>query len=69
MPDCDELPVVDPDGLTLMNRAALSVDSTKPVCHLRIKARFDTPGWLVLALRPYNPEGAENMTSLRSGHE
>ena len=48
---------IDQGGLVLMNCAAVSVDSAKPVCRLNIEARCDTPGWLVLALRPYNPEG------------
>ncbi|MGA1875331.1 MAG: hypothetical protein ACMUIA_06975, partial [bacterium] len=28
-----------------------------PVCHIRFQARAESPGWLVVALRPYNPEG------------
>lgn len=45
------------DGLALVTRAWVELESGKPVCKLRLRAHADTDAWLVLALRPYNPEG------------
>jgi hypothetical protein len=47
-------------GLWLTTRADVVVGqggAGDPVCRYRTTARSDTDGWLVLALRPYNPEG------------
>jgi hypothetical protein len=44
-------------GLTLTSSAGVELESGLPVCKLRLQARADTNAWLVLALRPYNPEG------------
>ena len=44
-------------GMTLLNHASVKLESAVPVCQLRLSARSDQSGWLVLALRPYNPEG------------
>ena len=44
-------------GLTLVNNASVQPESAAPVCQLRLNAGSDQGGWLVLALRPYNPEG------------
>lgn len=56
----DELAVVtqaEQDGLALTCRASVRRESARPVCRQLLSARSDTGGWLVLALRPYNPEG------------
>ncbi len=56
----DDLAVVtqaEQDGLALDSHASVQIESALPVCRLRLGARCDTDGWLVLALRPYNPEG------------
>ena len=108
VPDCDELPIVDPRGLltpfwdgwsldswivtddhrqllpsrlpavsqqldydqglavqtdmalddmTLRLRAQVQIVAGMPQCLLEISAEAGTAAWLVLALRPYNPEG------------
>lgn len=108
VPDCDELPLVDPRGLvtpfwdgwsldcwivtddhrqllpsrlqavdqrldyaqglavqtdmaqgdlTLQTRAHVQIRSAIPQCLLDIRAEAGAPAWLVLSLRPYNPEG------------
>jgi hypothetical protein len=44
-------------GMALRNHATVQLESGLPVCHLRLDARSDNGGWLVLALRPCNPEG------------
>ncbi|UCC57432.1 MAG: hypothetical protein JSU75_03440 [Gammaproteobacteria bacterium] len=44
-------------GMTLRNHATVQLESGMPVCQLRLDARSDRGGWLVLALRPCNPEG------------
>ncbi len=48
---------IEENGLTLTSSAVVTADSSAIACRLRIEARSDQPGWLVLALRPYNPEG------------
>jgi len=45
------------EGLELINRASVTPGSAQPVCELSLTAQSDSGGWLVLALRPYNPEG------------
>lgn len=45
------------DGLALTSSAWVELDSGAPVCRLRLQARSDADAWLVLALRPANPEG------------
>lgn len=44
-------------GLALTSSAWVELEAGIPVCKLRLQARADTNAWLVLALRPYNPEG------------
>nr|MBF0220930.1 hypothetical protein [Desulfobulbaceae bacterium] len=44
-------------GLSLSSRAWVQLESGVPVCKLHLTARADANAWLVLALRPYNPEG------------
>ncbi len=45
------------DGLELVSRVRLEPMDDTPHCRLRLEACADAPGWLVLALRPLNPEG------------
>lgn len=45
------------DGLALQTASSVQLEAGLPVCQQIIQARSDTPGWLVLALRPYNPDG------------
>ena len=44
-------------GMTLRNHAMVQIEAGVPICRLRLDARSDNGGWLVLALRPCNPEG------------
>ena len=44
-------------GMTLNNQATVQLESGVPVCRLQLDASSDRGGWLVLALRPCNPEG------------
>lgn len=45
------------DGMVLACRAEVIVRERAPVCALDLSARSARPGWLAVALRPYNPEG------------
>ena len=45
------------DGLGLISSAWVELENGVPVCRLRLQARTDSDAWLVLALRPQNPEG------------
>jgi hypothetical protein len=44
-------------GLALTSSASVQLESGVPVCKLQLRARTSTNAWLVLALRPQNPEG------------
>lgn len=45
------------DGLALSSCASVELQSGAPVCKLTLTAQVDSSAWLVLALRPQNPEG------------
>ena len=45
------------DGLGLTVRSWVAAQAGAPVCKMRLEAISDVDGWLVLSLRPYNPEG------------
>ncbi|HMA86908.1 MAG TPA: hypothetical protein VKN73_14490 [Desulfosalsimonadaceae bacterium] len=40
-------------------RVWLNVERGVPELYIRVSAKTETPGWLVVALRPYNPEGIQ----------
>lgn len=44
-------------GLSLESRAEVRVENGKAICSMTATADSDSAGWLVLALRPCNPEG------------
>lgn len=44
-------------GLQLSNKVWVQLEEGLPVCKMRLQAHSDSDAWLVLALRPYNPEG------------
>ncbi|MFW6065895.1 MAG: hypothetical protein ACOC9S_03665 [Planctomycetota bacterium] len=43
--------------LRLVTTSCVENLNDQPVCVLRCQASADAPGWLVVALRPFNPEG------------
>ncbi|HEY8569918.1 hypothetical protein [Microbulbifer sp.] len=45
------------DHATLTNRVWAELDESSNNCLLRLQAQHNTGGWLVVALRPCNPEG------------
>ena len=45
------------DGLELSARLGVVDEGGVPICRLRVSGKSDAPAWLVVALRPYNPEG------------
>lgn len=44
-------------GMLLRTEAAMEASGDRPVCRLHVRGEADEPAWLVLALRPCNPEG------------
>jgi hypothetical protein len=56
-------------GLALTNCASVQLESGLPVCKLQLRARTSINAWLVLALRPQNPEGISfvHQVSLAAG--
>lgn len=45
------------EGMSLLSRAEMRDAGDHPTCHLQLQAQADSEGWLVVALRPCNPEG------------
>ncbi|MDH3376226.1 MAG: hypothetical protein OEQ39_04565 [Gammaproteobacteria bacterium] len=45
------------DDLVVHTRADVMSRKEEPVCRLRITGSASQPAWLVVAIRPYNPEG------------
>ena len=56
-------------GLSLSSSAWVQLDAGGPVCKLQLQARADANAWLVLALRPYNPEGISFIHQVRLSKE
>lgn len=44
-------------GLEIDSRVRVVVQDGQPVCQVNYRARADSAGWMVVALRPYNTEG------------
>ncbi len=60
------------DGaMGLLERVEMIEDAEGACCQLELSAESDAPGWLVLALRPFNPEGVSfiNEIALGEGHQ
>jgi hypothetical protein len=52
--------------LTLAVRAEVRVSDGRPVCHMTATADASESGWLVVSLRPYNPEGVSFIHDIAS---
>src|SRR5690606_13022161 len=52
-------------GLSLASRVRVTLEDGQPCCRLELEAQANAPAWLVLALRPYNPEGISFIHDLR----
>lgn len=57
------------EGVELEVRAEVEAGNGVPVCTLTVTARSDRPGWLVLALRPCNPEGVSFIHTTVYSHD
>ena len=53
------------EGLELTSRVAVRARDGSPTCQLDLTAKAATEAWLVLALRPYNPEGVSFIHEVR----
>lgn len=66
--DLDPVPNVTTEnranGLMLTSSACVELEEGNPVCRLSLTAGADTRAWLVLALRPHNPEGISFINKL-----
>ncbi|MCS4308364.1 hypothetical protein M2404_002719 [Rheinheimera pacifica] len=56
-------------GMALVSQASVELEDGIAVCKLRLRARSDKPGYLVLALRPQNPEGISFIHRVRLNPE
>ncbi|WP_237056643.1 hypothetical protein [Microbulbifer sediminum] len=52
-------------GMLLRNRAVVERENGRNQCLLQLQAESGTGGWLVVALRPYNPEGVSFVHRVR----
>lgn len=53
------------DDLELHSRADVAELNQTPTCRLRVEARADRPAWLVVSVRPTNPEGVSMVDRIR----
>ncbi len=44
-------------GLQYLSTVQVEIEGEDPVCRMKWRAQSDRPAWLVISLRPYNPEG------------
>lgn len=56
-------------GLVLATRAWVELESGSPVCKMHLRARADIDAWIVLALRPHNPEGISFVHQVKLSEE
>ena len=73
--ECDQKQILKPDlslttetrlnDLTLISNSTVILESGIPVYKLTLKAQANVRGWLVLALRPQNPEGVSFIHEVR----
>lgn len=49
--------VTNREDLDLVTSACVTLEDGQPTLHFKISAKAQRPAWVVLALRPYNPEG------------
>lgn len=52
-------------NLTLITRSRVTLEEGRPFCHLAVESQAGQPGWMVIALRPYNPEGISFVHEIR----
>ncbi|MCW8917831.1 MAG: hypothetical protein OQL08_03345 [Gammaproteobacteria bacterium] len=59
------------EGAALISSVWVKLEAGLPVCTLRLQARSDSDGWLILALRPQNPEGVSfiHQVALSAGRD
>jgi hypothetical protein len=57
------------DNISLVTHAEVKPESGVPICRVKIEACADTKAWLILALRPYNPEGISFIHKIALSHD
>jgi hypothetical protein len=53
------------DGMEILSRAEVAEGGGSSLCRLSLSARSANEAWLVVALRPYNPEGVSTVEDVR----
>lgn len=56
---------IDLDGFTLRSRVEVEQKQEGPSCRMTVVAGSDREAWLVIGLRPYNPEGISFIHDIR----
>jgi len=57
--------IAEKSGLRIRSEAAMVMDGTTPTVEIHVDASSDRNGWLIVAVRPYNPEGIQFIDSIR----
>ncbi len=57
------------DGCSLSLTATVEIDGNGSNCVIKSQAKTDRGGWLVMALRPYNPEGISLISQIEIKNE
>jgi hypothetical protein len=52
-------------GMRLSSRVAAEIRDGLPMCTINLSSHSSDPGWLVVSLRPYNPEGVSFINDIR----
>jgi len=57
--------IIDDGTLSLHSQARVVFEKGKVLCQMDIEGSADEPAWIVVALRPYNPEGVSFIDQVR----
>ena len=60
---------INEQDLALISFAKVALDENKPICTLKVSASANSKAWLVISLRPYNPEGVSFVYNLKMSQD
>ena len=56
-------------NFNLATKSEVTIHNNEPICHLFIEAKVEEYAWLVVSLRPYNPEGVSFIHNLELSND
>lgn len=60
---------IENENSLLLSNASQKKEGGKNVCSVTLEGFSNIPAWLIIAIRPYNPEGISLIQSIRAGAE